>query len=235
MLQDPSLLAWEAGKVWAIRYTIIETDLNSLVALIESLPGARCWEENQRNRHTPRLQEICPPITLLQDHSARPFVHTTFRILLSTQPTDPKIASVHKSSPSIGKAGKKWTLVTGTKLFFGVRGLGLGVLIWVGKIPWEATGSEQCKAVKSKAKCSSQHKGQMFVLKKGHATLEEAVGRRGKGSWQQDMVTALKGTKHTHCHRWSPRSKMDMAHLPAPSTSLRNTRWGGPRISEEEG
>lgn len=200
---------------------------------------------------------MCPSITLIQEHSTRPFINTTFRIPLSTQPTEPKIASIPKLSPSISKAGRKWILTTGTELILGVRGYSWGSWFWLGKSLWSYwkwTVRVSAKWLKVRLLMiwqSALHDTMdwVFVLKKeGHGGLEEAVMRREKGSWQKDMVLGLKGAKqssvsafpiyspisswhmHTHWHTWPPWSKMDMAHLPGPFILLHNIRWAGPRI-----
>lgn len=59
------------------------------------------------------------------------FVNTTSVLPISTQATEPKIAAVPKSSPSIGKAGGKWVLITSTELILGIR-VG-GSWFWLGR------------------------------------------------------------------------------------------------------
>lgn len=170
---------------------------------------------------------------------------------LSTQPTESKIALVPKSRPSSIKQVEKWIiLTTGTEPTLGR--LGLRTQILVGKL-LEVNYEIQCKVIKSKvaedlAKCSSWHKGQVFIFKKErHGGLEEAAMRREK-SWLKDMIVELKEAKqsrgnafpncfpspswnmYTHWYRWWPWSKMDMAHLSEPSILFHNMRWGGLRI-----
>lgn len=156
----------------------------------------------------------------MREHSTRPSVHTTFRILLSTQPTEqPQTALLPKRSPSTSEAGRRWVWITGTELTLGVRAQG-----W--ENPLEATGNELGDSGQSGQEQSywrsghvcfmTQRMGVCFQERRARGGLEEAAIRREERSWQKDMVIGLLlRSKVVMCKCFSnvyPRPRLELAY-----------------------